>query len=230
MATRLRLSLTDFDSNENISLYEKMLETEIMWLFNKNYPSEVLFIPHAYDGNYYNTYIQKVRGIFQTFGMNVTLLTSGDPYQLIKNAKGIVIGGGDLSKLLTGIVDYLDILKEKIQTGIPYLGWNEGSVAVSPYYVVPPIVPASSRCIGAITKEIYCHYVDTTENRLEIDNFFANHAGEQPPVTEMICLKVKPGGSGIRLEDDGSALLDSCIPGKLPPLQFIYVNGVTQVQ
>jgi len=228
MATLLKLSLTDFDSNENILLYKKFLKNEIAWLFNQNYPPGVLFIPHAYNGNYYNTYVQRVRGIFQDLGMNVTLMTSGDPYQLIKYADGIVVGGGDLSKLLTGITDYLDILKDKIQSGTPYLGWNEGSVAASPYYVVPPIIPASPRCIGAIGKQIYCHYVDTTENRIEIENFLINHAGETPPVTEVVCTKVTPGGSGIRLEDDGSALLDSCIPGTIEPIRITYSNGIMQ--
>ncbi len=230
MATLLKLSLTDFDSNENILLYKKFLKNEVTWLFNKKYPAEVLFIPHGYDGNYYNTYVQRVLEIFRELGINVRLMTAGDPVQLIRNAYGIVVGGGDLSKLLIGIADYLDILKEKIQSGTPYLGWNEGSVAASPYYVVPPIIPVSPRCIGAIGKQFYCHYVDTTENRNEIENFLINHANEVPPVTEVVCTKVKPGGSGIRLEDDGSALLDSCIPGTIPPLRFTYSNGVLQVQ
>ncbi len=230
MATLPKLSLTDFDSNENILLYEKFLKNEIAWLFNEPYPPEVLFIPHAYNGNFYNTYVQRVRGIFRDLGMNVTLITAGDPVQLIRSAYGIIVGGGDLSRLLTGIAGYLDVLKEKIQSGTPYLGWNEGSVAASPYYVVPSIIPVSPRCIGAIGKQIYCHYVDTTENRIEIENFLINHAGDTPPVTEVVCTKVTPGGSGIRLEDDGSTLLDSCILGTVPPLRFIYSKGVMQVQ
>jgi hypothetical protein len=220
MATILRLSLTDFDSNENLHLYNELLTTEIKWLFKGKYPADVLFIPYAYDGAYYNTYIKKVRDLFKVFGITVRLMTEGDPAELIRTANGIVIGGGDLAKLLTGIVNYLDLLKARIQSGVPYLGWNEGSVAASPYYLVPPIIPASSRCIGAINKQIYCHYVDTTENRIEIGNFLSNHEGEQPPVTEVVCLKIKPGGSGIRLEDVGSGLVDSPIPGETLPTVF----------
>lgn len=227
MATILKLSLTNFDSNENLSLYEGLLKGEIEWLFNRKYPAEVLFIPHAYDGNYYNTYIQKVRTIFGKLGIQVRLLTQGNPADLIIAASAIVIGGGSLSKLLSGTVSYFDILKAKIQAGTPYLGWNEGSVLVSPYYVVPPLIPVSSTCIGAIQKQIYCHYVDTSANRVEINNFFINHVNDQVPVTEIICLKNKPGGTGIQLEDDGAGLLYNVIPGTDPPTVFAFKNGNT---
>lgn len=225
MATILRLSLTNFDSNENLSLYQEFLTDEIEWLFNGKYPPEVLFIPHAYDGNYYNTYVQKVRTLFSKFGIQVKLPTQGNPADLINAAYAIVVGGGSLSKLLAGTINYFDILKHKIQNGTPYLGWNEGSVLVSPYYIVPPLIPVSSECIGIIQKQIYCHYVDTAQNRLEIESFFANHENDQVPVSEVICLQNRPGGSGIRLEDDGAGLLLNVIPGTDPPIMFNYSKG-----
>ncbi len=229
MATTLRLSLTNFDSNENLSLYEELLSEEIMWLFNRKYPLEVLFIPYAYDGGFYNTYIQKVRTIFGKFGIQVKLLTAGNPGDLINAASAIIVGGGSLSKLLAGTVNHFDILRYKIQKGTPYLGWNEGSVLVSPYYVIPPLMPVSSTCLGVIPKQIYCHYQDTSQNRVEINNFFVNHANDEVPVTEVICLKNRPGGSGIRLEDDGAGLLLNVIPGSDPPTIFVYQNGTMNV-
>jgi peptidase E len=227
MANPMKLSLVNFDSNSSLSLYSNLLRNETAWLFNKNYPKEILFISHAYNGNYYNTYIQQVRNIFGLMGIAVRLLTEGDPTALIQDAQGIVVGGGDLRKLLTGIVDHLVLLKGKIQAATPYLGWNEGSVAVSPFYIVPPIIPESPHCIGAIPYQMYCHYVDSTENRLEINSFFINHQNDSIPINRVICQKDGPGGSGIRLEDDGSGLLYNPIPGTTPPLVFEFTGGTT---
>jgi hypothetical protein len=173
---------------------------------------------------YFNTYIQQIKRIFNKIGIKtIRLLSDDDPKTLIQQASGIVIGGGDLSALLTGIVNYLDDLNARIQSGVPFLAWNEGSVAASPYYLLPPNIPVSSRCIGAIDKQIYCHYADSTANRNEITNFFINHLGEQPPIEQVICTKITPGGSGVRLEDTGSGLLYSPINNEAP-MVFEYIN------
>jgi peptidase E len=227
MTIPIKLSLTNFDSNNNLPLYSSLLKFEIEWIFNGHYPKEILFIPNAYNGSNLNTYIQQVRDIFKQLGITVILLTDGNPSALIQNAPGIVIGGGDLAKLLMGIVSNLNLLKGKIKAGTPYLGWNEGSVVVSPFYVVPPVIPVSSKCIGAIPYQMFCHFVDTPASRMEINNFFVNHQNDTIPINKVICQKDGPGGSGIRLEDDGSGMIYAPIPGTTPPTVFNYQNGST---
>jgi hypothetical protein len=85
---------------------------------------------------------------------------------------------------------------------------------VSPAYVVPAVIPASPRCIGAIDFQIYSNYIDTSVNRVEIKNFLLNHKNDNPPITKVYCMTDGPGGSGIRLEDDNEGLIYG--PGTSP--------------
>lgn len=222
----LKMSLINFDSNDNLPLYTKFITEQTGWLYGNKFPSRMLFIPQGYDGMYYNTYIQQVRTIFQNMGIGVQLITDGDPGPLIGDAEGIVVGGGDLDKLLSATVSYLPLLKDKIRQGTPYLGWNEGSVFASPYYVVPPIIPASTVCIEAIHIQMVCHFMDTPANRLEISNFCMNHQQDAIPISEIVCLKDGANGSGIQLEDDGSGMLYRAIHGRIPPTVFVYQNNM----
>lgn len=225
-ATILKMSLINFDSNDNLLLYTKFITEQTGWLYGNKFPSRILFIPQAYDGLYYNTYIQQVRSIFQVLGIEVQLITDGNPGTLLGEARGIVVGGGDLDTLLSATVSHLPLLKDKIKHGTPYLGWNEGSVFASPYYVVPPIIPVSSACIGAIPIQMVCHFVDTPANRVELSNFCMNHQQDAIPINEIVCLKDGANGSGIQLEDDGSGMLYHAIHGRTPPTVFVYQNNM----
>jgi len=202
-----RMTLTNLDAGFGILNFSDFLVPEIKRRFTDARVNEVLFIPYAYNESLYNTYIRDVIELFALAKVNVRLITEGDPATMIQNAKGLVIGGGDMEKLLEGLVMHLSLLKQKIAAAVPYMGWNEGSVAASPSYVVPAVIPVSPRCIGAIDFQIYTHYVDSPPNRLEIKNFLLNHRNDNPPVLEVYCMTDEPGGSGIRLEDDNEGLI-----------------------
>jgi peptidase E len=201
-----RMTLVNLDAHYDILGFSDFLIPEIKWRFKNASVSEVLFVPYAYDGSLYNTYIQDVKKLFALAKVTVKIITDGDPASLIKSAAGLVIGGGNLEKLLEGIVTHLPLLKERLTSAVPYLGWNEGGVAASPSYVVPAVIPVSPKCIGVTDFQLYTHFVDSPPNRLEIKNFLLNHKNDNPPIEKVYCMTDGPGGGGIRLEDDNEGL------------------------
>jgi peptidase E len=202
-----KMSLINLDANYGLSVFSDFIRGEMIWLYKGSLPKEVLFIPFAYNGTLYNSYIQDVKNLFGQWGVSVRLINNDEAPMLIDNASGIVMGGGDLTKFLTGVIGYMNLLKKVLVSGKPCLAWNEGGVAVSPAYVVPSVIPISSKCIGATKYQVYTHYLDSPANRLEIKNFLINHKNDVPPIQEVVCLVDSPGGSGIRLEDDNVGLV-----------------------
>jgi hypothetical protein len=202
-----KLSLWSLDTNNDLRMFSGLIHSEMMWLFSKQLPKEILFIPHAFDGEYYNSYIQSVKEVFASFGVGVILITDGDPVALLKASKGIVIGGGgSLEKLMEGIEHYSNELKMALSGKKPYLGWNEGAVLPSPYYIVPSLLATGPKCLGATLYQLYPEYVDSDPNRFEIKNFLLNHLGDATAIKKVKCLSSQPGGGGVRLEDDVIAL------------------------
>ena len=222
---RNRMSLTNLDANYQLSVFSGFLQSETNWLFQYlKPPIEVLFIPFAYNGTLYNSYIQEVKSMFLKWGITLKLITEGTPKTLIEEARGFVIGGGDLEHLLTGIYSYMSTLRAALASGKPCLAWNEGSVGVSPSYVTPPMIPVSSKCIAATKYQLYTHYIDNPSNRLEIKNFLLNHKNDVPPILEVGCMIDSAGGSGIRLEDDNVGLVYSEPVPPAPTLRFTLNN------
>jgi hypothetical protein len=217
---RNRMSLFNFSVSSDVNVFGGFIQSEMMWLFKNVLPKEVLFIPDAYNGVYYNSYIQEVIQIFSSFKVGVKLISDGNPAELIKNSQGIVVGGGSLEQLLAGVNRYKNYLKEALATGKPFLGWNEGAVFPCPYYVVPAVLPVTPSCLGATSTQTYTHFVDSDLNRLEIKNFLVNHKNDVPSVKDVICFSDHPGGSGIRLEDDIIALSYGGGPGSGPNIRF----------
>ena len=226
-----KLSLWSFDSDNDLSLYSGLIKSEMMWLFNNRLPSEILFIPYAYDGDYYSTYIQNVKQVFASFKVGLKLITDmEDPVDAIKASYGIVTGGGgSLEKLLAGVDPYKEELLNALVNYKPYLGWNEGAVLPCPSYVVPALLPTGSKCLGATLLQIYPGYVDSDENRYDIKNFLLNHKYDDPPIKKVKCLASQPGGGGVRLQDDIIAI---DYAGGTPPVPnplFTLVAGQLEV-
>lgn len=217
---RNRMSLFNFSVSTGVSVFKELIQSEMLWLFKNVLPKEVLFIPDAYVGLYYNSYLQEVKGIFSSFNVGMSLISDGNPAKLITNAQCIIAGGGSLEQLLEGVNSYKNYLKDALASGKPYLGWNEGAVLPCPYYVVPAVLPMTPSCLGATPVQTYTHYVDSDLNRQEIKNFLVNHKNDVPGVSQVVCFADHPGGSGIRLEDDIIALSYGDGPGSAPNIRF----------
>jgi dipeptidase E len=152
--------------------------------YPKNYIKEflgpdrgrALFIPYAAVTFSYDAYEEKVSERFMEIGHDIiSIHRFDDPVSAISNASAIVVGGGNTWKLLKMIRDnnLIDIVRDKVLEGIPYIGWSAGSNVACPTIKttndMPVVEPDSFAAFNLVPFQINPHYLDANP---------AGHAGE----------------------------------------------------
>jgi len=172
-----------------------------------------LFIPYAAVTFSFDEYEKKVRNRFSEIGHEIESIHNfADPVKAVKEAEAIVVGGGNTFHLLKMIIDngLIDVVREKVTGGTPYIGWSAGSNMACPSIRttndMPIIEPASFNAFNLIPFQINPHYLDANPD---------GHAGEtrQQRIEEF--LVVNPGiyvaglreGTMLRLENDRLQLI-----------------------
>jgi dipeptidase E len=142
--------------------------------FLKNETKEVLFIPYAgvnlsKDGleASWNIYEKRVADVYASMGYEIKSIHQfSDPIKAVKEAKAIAVGGGNTFFLVymlhkNGI---MNIIKERVLAGMPYMGWSAGSNVACPTLRttndMPIVEPASFDCLNVIPFQINPHYLD----------------------------------------------------------------------
>jgi len=151
---------------------------------------EILFIPYAGVGlseesleASYNVYESKVAEVFKTLGYNIkSIHHAQDPVEAVNNAEAIAVGGGNTFHLVGKLHEYnvMEAIKEKVEKGMPYMGWSAGSNVACPSLMttndMPIYQPQSFNCMNLIPFQINPHYLDknpeghggeTREQRIE---------------------------------------------------------------
>ena len=96
---------------------------------------KALFVPYAGVTLPFDPYTQLVRKHFAQLGYHVeSVHETGDPIGAVRDAEAIVVGGGNTFHLLHHLYknDLVDIIRERVNDGIPYLGWSAGSNVACP--------------------------------------------------------------------------------------------------
>lgn len=144
--------------------------------FLGSWPLKALFIPYAAVTFSYDVYEDKVAERFREIGHEIiSIHRFSDPVEAVKNAEAIVVGGGNTWKLLKMIRDnnLIDIVRQKVIGGTPYIGWSAGSNVACPTIRttndMPVVEPDSFNAFNLIPFQINPHYLDTNP---------AGHAGE----------------------------------------------------
>ena len=139
-------------------------------------PVKALFIPYAAVTFTYLAYEEKVNERFREIGHEVISIHHfADPVGAVKEAHAIVVGGGNTWKLLKTIREnnLIDIVREKVLSGIPYVGWSAGSNLACPTIKTTNdmaiVEPDSFSSFNLIPFQINPHYLDANP---------AGHAGE----------------------------------------------------
>ena len=139
-------------------------------------PVKALFIPYAAVTFSFDVYEEKVSERFREIGHDiVSIHRFPDPVSAINQASAIVVGGGNTWKLLKMIRDnnLIEIIREKVLGGTPYIGWSAGSNMACPTIMttndMPIVEPDSFRAFNLIPFQINPHYLDANP---------AGHAGE----------------------------------------------------
>ena len=146
-------------------------------------PGKALFIPYAAVTFSYDEYEGKVSDRFRELGLEIiSIHRVTDPVAAVERAPAIVVGGGNSWKLLKMIWDnnLIDIVRQKVTSGTPYIGWSAGANVACPTIMttndMPVVEPDSFKAFNLIPFQINPHFTDvilpghggeTREQRIE---------------------------------------------------------------
>ena len=129
----------------------------------------VLFVPYAlYDRDAYASMAQKrFDGMGYAFE---SIHTAVDPRQAVDNAESIFVGGGNTFRLLKALydADVLRAIRERVKTGMPYIGSSAGANVAGPTIKttkdMPIVQPPSFDALGIVPFQISPHFQDPDPN------------------------------------------------------------------
>lgn len=137
---------------------------------------KTLFLPYAAVSFSYDEYAEKVQDRFNEIGYEVdSIHLYKDPIEAVQQAEAIVVGGGNTWHLTRMIHDnhLVDVIRDKVLKGTPYVGWSAGSNLACPTIKttndMPIIDPKGLHAFNFIPFQINPHYLDANPE---------GHAGE----------------------------------------------------
>lgn len=162
----------------------------------------VLFIPFAGVTFTFDEYAARVRERFSEFGYRITSIhETADPKAAVTRAEAIAIGGGNSFQLLRSLyeAELLAPVRERVEQGVPYVGWSAGSNVACPTIKttndMPIVEPPSLKAIGLVPFQINPHYTDGQ---------IANHQGETREQRLLEFIEVNPGTYAVGLREGSS--------------------------
>jgi len=215
MSTTKILTLMNFKDSNSVTERDSLFQKELNWVSLKTggLPPNALFISYAYKGVNYPAFLQQVTDVFAKAGIRLVDITTGDPASLIGSSKMIVICGGDtnslidkLESLITATFNPYIAIKNRIDAGIPYIGWNQGSSIVSPKYFAPPSSLLST-AFNVSPFQIICGYLNDYQSDTAILNFLNANGSIKKVIGQPESLKKDE--SSVRLEETGGGMIDS---------------------
>lgn len=181
-------------------------------------PMQIAFIPFASVGNHYDDYVAVVTKGLEALPYTIELVLPATAKAQIEKADAIMVGGGNTFKLLHDIyqLKLLDLIRDKINKGTPYIGWSAGSNITGPTIGttndMPVIEPHSFNSLGFFPFQLNPHYTnakppghngETRDQRLE--EFLVMNPG--------LSIVALPEGTALKLENGQLKLL-----GEFPAL------------
>ena len=132
--------------------------------FLGNEPLKIAFIPFAAVNPDYEDYANKVRNALEALPYTIQTADSASAYAVIENADAIMVGGGNTFKLLHHLYTFqlMELIKNKVNAGIPYIGWSAGSnitgATICTSNDMPIINPGSFKALEFFAFQINPHY------------------------------------------------------------------------
>lgn len=128
----------------------------------------LLFIPYARpSGITYHDYTVNIQKALSKIGIKVKGIHEfEDPKEAIKSAEGIFTGGGNTFELVNQLYsnEIIEVLKNSLNTGTPYLGTSAGSNICGQTMMntndMPIVYPPSFDTLSVIPFNINAHYLD----------------------------------------------------------------------
>jgi len=173
----------------------------------------VAFVPYAGVTIDWDAYTTMVSERFHEMGYDMSSVHDAtDPVAAINRAEAIAVGGGNTFNLLETMYEtgVMEAVRERVSSGVPYMGWSAGSNVASPTIKttndMPVVEPRSFDAMGAVSFQINPHYTDAV---------LPKHQGETRGARIAEFVEVNPGvkvvglreGSALRIEGKQISLL-----------------------
>ena len=130
---------------------------------------KVLFVPYALFDR--DTYARQARERFQRMGYQLSSLHEvSDPKTAVGETEALFIGGGNTFRLLKALYDFdlIDVIRERVAQGMPYVGSSAGSNVAGPTIKttkdMPIVQPRSFDALGLVPFQISPHFQDPDPN------------------------------------------------------------------
>jgi dipeptidase E len=143
----------------------------------------LLFIPWAVADH--EAAVQMMNDRFGAAGVTfVGIHTAADPVAAMREADGIVIGGGNTFRLLRELYahDLLGPIRERVRTGMPYLGVSAGTNVAGPTIRttndMPITSPPSMDALGLVPFQINPHFIAGPSFVVDAEGRLSQHFGE----------------------------------------------------
>lgn len=128
----------------------------------------LVFIPYARPGGMsHDDYTERARTFFAQLDIAVKGLHEfDDAPKAIQNAEAIFTGGGNTFLLVKQLYDnkVMDVLRQTVQNGTPYLGSSAGSnitgISMQTTNDMPIVYPPDFKTLGLIPFNLNPHYLD----------------------------------------------------------------------
>jgi dipeptidase E len=163
MNNKTRRLLLISNSTLHGSGYLDHAETEIRDFLGEL--KHVLFVPFALVDR--DKYASTAQGRFQMMGYELTSIhTAANPVHAIRETDAMFIGGGNTFRLLKALYEFdlLDVIRERVDAGMPYIGSSAGSNMACPTIRttndMPIVQPPSFNALGLVSFQINPHYLD----------------------------------------------------------------------
>jgi dipeptidase E len=180
----------------------------------------IAFIPFAAVDNNYEEYASMVKKGLEGLPFLIDTVTPFTAKEVIEKADVIMVGGGNTFKLLHDIYELklLDVIRDKVNNGAPYIGWSAGSNITGPTIGttndMPIISPKSFNALGLLPFQINPHYTNVKP---------AGHNGETRDQRLEEFIKLNPGLSIVGLPEGSALQMDNGalqFIGQLPGVLF----------
>ncbi len=186
---------------------------------------KIAFIPFAMANNDYEGYTNNVKEGLSSLPHFIETVWPEKAEAIINDADVIMVGGGNTFKLLATLqqLKLISVIKDKLNNGIPFIGWSAGSNILSPgIYTtndMPVVEPESFKALDIFSFQINPHY----NNELP-----TGHRGETRDQRLEEFLLLNPGKKVVGIPE-GAAILkedgNTTLQGTLSAFLFSNESG-----
>jgi len=172
----------------------------------------IIFIPYARpSGISHFEYTEKVKKVFKALNLNILDFKKENIKKQLEICDGIFAGGGNTFLLLNKLYEFnlIKDLRDKINSGIPYLGTSAGTnicgLSIGTTNDMPIIHVKSFDALGIIELNVNPHYINRSDGIEHMGESRETRINEFHNFNNQLVVGLREGSS-LSIEDDNIIL------------------------